>query len=46
MEEETNAAKDNLLAAKIQQAHFANKDCLPDPAFRVGNKVMLTTAHR
>jgi hypothetical protein len=46
MEEETNTAKDNLLAAKIQQAHFANKDHLPDPMFRVGDKVMLTTAHR
>jgi len=26
MEEETNAAKDNILAAKIQQAHFMNKE--------------------
>jgi hypothetical protein len=46
MEEETNAVKDNLLAAKIQQAYFANKGRLPDPAFHVGDKVMLATAHR
>lgn len=46
MEEEMNAAKDNLLAAKIQQAHFANKEWLPEPTFNVGDKVMLATAHR
>ena len=46
MEEETNAAKDSLLAAKLQQAHFANKDRLPEPVYQVGDKVMLETAHR
>lgn len=46
MEEETNAAKDCLLVAKLQQAHFANKDHLREPAYLVGDKVMLTTTHR
>ena len=46
MEEETNAARDNLLTAKIQQAHLVNKDCIPDPAFHIGDRVMLATAHR
>jgi hypothetical protein len=46
MEEETNTVKDCLLAAKLQQAHFANKDCLLEPSYKVGDKVMLTTTHR
>jgi hypothetical protein len=46
IEEETNAAKDNLLTTKIQQVHFANKGCLPNPVFHIGDKVMLATAHR
>jgi hypothetical protein len=39
-------AKDSLTAAKINQAHQANKDCAPDPIFDVGNRVLLATAHR
>jgi hypothetical protein len=46
MEEETNAARDNLLAAKLHQAHFANKDRWVDPAFKVGERAYLATAHR
>ena len=46
MEEETHMVKDNLLTAKIQQAHFANRDWLLEPAFNIGDKVMLNTAHR
>jgi hypothetical protein len=45
MEEETNTAKDNLLTAKLHQAHFANKDRWLDPAFKVGEKAYLATAH-
>ena len=46
MEEETNAARDNLLTAKLQQAHFVNKDRRPDSTYTVGKKVFLATAHR
>lgn len=46
MEEETDVAKDCLLAAKLQQAHFANRDRLLEPKYQVGDKVMLATAHR
>lgn len=46
MEEETNVAKDSLLTAKIQQVHFTNKDCVSNPAFHIGNKVMLAMANR
>jgi hypothetical protein len=46
MEEETNAARDGLLAAKLHQAHFVNKDRLADPTYQAGDKVMLATAHR
>lgn len=45
MEEETNTARDNLLAAKIQQAHFVNKDRLPEPTFIVREKVYLAMVH-
>jgi hypothetical protein len=30
-------AKDSLMAAKISQAHHANKDRCPDPCFKVGD---------
>ncbi|KAF8236269.1 hypothetical protein L208DRAFT_1252770, partial [Tricholoma matsutake] len=42
---EVDGAKDCLLAVKISQAHHANKDHGLDPLFKVGNKVMLETAH-
>jgi hypothetical protein len=38
-------AKDSLTAAKINQAHQANKDRAPDPVFDVGDRVLLATAH-
>jgi len=38
-------AKDSLTAAKISQAHHANKDCFPNPTFNIGNCILLTTAH-
>jgi hypothetical protein len=43
---EVEGAKDCLLAAKISQAHHANKGRSIDPEFAVGDKVMLKTAHR
>lgn len=45
MEEQTMAAQDNLLAAKLHQAHNTNKDQRPEPVFTVGDKVLLTTGH-
>ena len=38
-------AKDSLTAAKISQAHHANKDHALDPTFEIGDHVLLTTAH-
>ena len=46
MEEQMNTARDSLLAAKISQVHATNKDHPADPAFKVGEKVLLATAHR
>src|SRR5437868_7318146 len=34
-------AKDNHLAAKTVQAHYANKHRCPEPKYKVGDKVML-----
>lgn len=39
-------ARDSLLTAKISQAHHANSSRAPDPQFKVGDRVMLATAHR
>ena len=38
-------AKDNLLQAKVFQAHYANLNRSSDIPFEVGNKVMLSTLH-
>lgn len=38
-------AKDSLTAAKISQAHHANKDRAPDHEFKIGDRVLLATAH-
>ena len=46
MEQQMKAARDSLLAAKISQAHAANKNCAADPTFIVGEKVLLATAHQ
>jgi hypothetical protein len=39
-------AKDNLLQAKIFQAHYANRHRDAEPKYVVGDKVMLSTLHR
>jgi hypothetical protein len=39
-------ARDSLTAAKISQAHHANKERAPDREFEVGDRVLLATAHR
>jgi hypothetical protein len=39
-------AQDNLLGAKISQAHHANKHRGPEKEYLPGDKVMLSTAHR
>jgi len=44
--EDVCEAKDNLLAAKISQAEFANKHRSEENIYAVGNKVMLSTVHR
>jgi hypothetical protein len=41
----SNEAYDTLLAAKIHQAHYANKSCRPDETFAIGDEVMLSTLH-
>ena len=44
--EDVCEAKDNLLAAKISQAKFANKHQSEENIYTVGDKVMLSTVHR
>ncbi|KIM35807.1 hypothetical protein M413DRAFT_39809, partial [Hebeloma cylindrosporum] len=39
-------AKDNLLVAKIAQAHHANEHRNDDPNYKVGDLVMLSTLNR
>lgn len=39
-------AQDNLLAAKISQAEFANRHRAAEDVFSIGEKVMLSTEHR
>jgi hypothetical protein len=39
-------AKDNLLAAKVAQAEFANRHRGDEIVYSVGDKVMLSTIHR
>ena len=43
---DTNEAKDNLLQAKVFQAHFANDHRGADELYSIGDKVMLSTLHR
>ena len=38
--------KDNLMLAKISQAYFANERRSPEIKYKIGDKVMLTTANR
>jgi hypothetical protein len=46
LEMDIQEARDSLTAAKIAQAHHANKDRNPEPSFNVGDRVMLTTSNR
>ena len=39
-------AKDNLLLAKVAQAHYVKPSCADKIVYKVGNKVMLSTFHR
>ncbi|KAF7783245.1 hypothetical protein Agabi119p4_2621 [Agaricus bisporus var. burnettii] len=39
-------AKDNLLAAKVVQAYYANDYRADDPGFKVGDRVLLNTTNR
>lgn len=43
---DTMEAKDNLLAAKVAQAEFANRHQGPELKIKEGNQVMLSTEHR
>jgi hypothetical protein len=43
---DVNEAKDNLLTAKVTQAHHANAHRGKDDVFTVGDRVMLSTLHR
>ncbi|RDB19147.1 hypothetical protein Hypma_014227 [Hypsizygus marmoreus] len=38
-------AMDNMIAAKISQAHHANKSRAPEKPYKVGDLVMLSTVH-
>ncbi|TFY77465.1 hypothetical protein EWM64_g6548 [Hericium alpestre] len=42
----SHEAHDNLVAAKLTQVEFANRSHSPDPAFTIGDKVLLSTLHR
>jgi hypothetical protein len=46
MESLTLAVKDGLLASKITQAHFTNRDHSGEPNFNIGDKVLLAMGHR
>ena len=43
---DVSKAQDNLLAAKVTQAKFANRHHANEDVFEVGDKVMLSTEHR
>ena len=46
LEDDVQAAKDNLLLAKVTQVHQKNKHRSPEKQYAVGDKVMLLTFHR
>jgi hypothetical protein len=46
LETDVMDAKDNLLNAKITQAHYANEQCGLEDTYAIGDKVMLSTLHR
>jgi hypothetical protein len=39
-------AQDNLLLTKISQLHYADASQAPDPNYKIGDFVMLSTKHR
>ena len=43
MEELMNAVRDNILVAKISQAHNVNKTRGADPKYKIGENVLLAT---
>lgn len=43
---DTKEAQDNLLAAKFAQAEFTNRHRGPEPKFKEGDHVMLSTKHQ
>ena len=43
---DVSEARDNLIAAKAFQAHYANKSRCPEVVYAVGDCVMLSTFHR
>ncbi|KIM75262.1 hypothetical protein PILCRDRAFT_79234 [Piloderma croceum F 1598] len=46
LESDVAAACDNLLHAKIQQAHHASSSRSPEPNYSIGDFVMLSTFNR
>jgi len=46
IERDVSEAQDNLLAAKISQAEFANRRRSDEVVYEVGERVMLSTKHR
>jgi Chromo (CHRromatin Organisation MOdifier) domain len=46
LENDVAEARDNLLHAKIQQAHYASTSQSPDPGYAIGDFVMLSTFNR
>jgi hypothetical protein len=46
IEADLRSTKVCMLAAKVSQAHHSNKDRSVDPAFKVGDQVMLSTSQR
>jgi hypothetical protein len=46
LEQDLSEAKDNMAQAKVAQAFYANAHRGPEPTFKVGDKVKLSTLHR
>jgi Integrase zinc binding domain len=46
LQDDVTQARDNLLLAKITQSHHASANRAPDPAYKVNDLVMLSTANR
>jgi Chromo (CHRromatin Organisation MOdifier) domain len=46
LQDNVTQARDNLLLAKITQSHHASANRAPDPAYKVNNLIMLSTANR